>query len=325
MSEPVLVTRLLAWAGRRPERIAGYNPWELPVRLARSAAEDRVVGLAAEMAFFGLLALVPLLVAVGAGLGALEDLVGPEHVERIETSVVGVLAAVFGPELANETLAPLVRGLLSQQRGGLALTGLVIALYLAGRVVGVTLYALDVAYGAPTERSALARRLLGVVYAVLGVVVVVLTFALAIGGPLLGGGEAMARRLGFGEAFALAWQVGRWPVLALVVVAFFVLVYRLGPNVQTRLRDCLPGAVLGLVLWLAVSLGLRLYLQVTGGVQAPSFGPEEEALAAAGQMVSALIALVLWIYLSAMTMLLGGEFNAELAHARARGAGEDRA
>lgn len=310
------LARLVSWVGRRRARVGGHNPWELPVRLARSSAQDRVPGLAAEMAFFALLALVPLLVALGAGLGALEDLVGADQVVRIERGIVGVLNAVFGPGLTDDTLAPLVRGLLSQRRGGLALTGFVIALYLASRVVGVALYALDVAYGAPSSRGLLSRRLLGVVYALLGVVVVMLTFALAIGGPLLGGGEALAHRLGFGEAFALAWQVGRWPVLAAVVVAFFMLVYRVGPNVQQGWRDCLPGAVLGLVLWLGVSLGLRVYLQVTGGVQAPSFAPEKEALAAAGQVVSALIALVLWIYLSSMAMLVGGEFNAELAHSR---------
>lgn len=323
MSDSGLANRLLAWAGRRRARIAGHNPWALPVRLARSAAEDRVPGLAAEMAFFGLLALVPLLVAVGTGLGALEGLFGPERVEGVQESVVGLLARVVGPRLADDTLAPLVRGLLSQERGGLALTGLAIALYLASRVVGVALFALDVAYDVPTGRGALTRRLLGVVYAALGVVVVLLTFALAIGGPLLGSGEALAGRLGYGDAFALAWKVGRWPVLVVVVVAFFVLVYRLGPNVAHRWRDCLPGAVLGLVLWLGVSLGLRLYLQLTGGVQAASFDPEQEALAAAGRMVSALIALVLWIYLSAMAMLVGGEFNAELAHSRARAASGD--
>lgn len=323
MSVSGLTNRLLGWAGRRPERIAGHNPWELPIRLARSSAEDRVPGLAAEMAFYALLALVPLLVAVGSGLGALEELVDSDRVEGIQASVVGVLAQIVGPRLADETFRPLVGGLLSQERSGLALTGLVVALYLASRVVGVALLALDVAYGAPTGRGALTRRLLGVVYAALGVVVVVLTFALAIAGPLLGGGEALAARLGFGDVFALAWQVARWPVLVVVVVAFFALVYRLGPNVRQRWRDCLPGAVLALLLWLAVSLGLRLYLQLTGGVQSPSF-PEEEAVAAAGQMVSALIALVLWIYLSAMTMLVGGEFNAELAHSRARAESGER-
>lgn len=318
MGQRALADRLLEWAQHRPERLAGYNPWVLPVRLVRSAAADRVPGLAAEMAFFALLALVPLLVAVGAGLGLLEGLTGVDQVDDIERAIVGTLAAVFGGDLTFGTLAPLVRGLLNQQRGSLALTGLVAALYLASRVVGTSLYALDVAYGAPERRSGLVLRALGLVYAVIGVAVVMLTFTLAIAGPLLGEGEALARRFGLGDVFALAWRFGRWPVLVAAVVAFFVLIYRVGPNVEYRLRHCLPGAVLGVVLWVGVSLALRLYLEVGGGVQSPGFDPEQEALAAAGQVVGALLALVLWIYLSSMTMLIGGEFNAELARARAR-------
>lgn len=156
MAPRPLVDRLLAWAQRRTGRVAGHNPWEVVVRLLRSAAQDRVPGLAAEMAFFGLLALVPLLIAVGAGLGYLERLLGVEQVADLERAVIGTLAVVLGPELTFETLAPLVRGLLEQQRGGLALTGLVAALYLTSRVVGITLHALDVAYGATERPSAAA-------------------------------------------------------------------------------------------------------------------------------------------------------------------------
>lgn len=319
MANSVLADGLLAWAQQRRGRIAGHNPWKLLVRLVRSAAQDRVPGLAAEMAFFGLLALVPLLVAVGTGLGYLERILGVEQVADLERAVIGTLAVVLGPELTFDTLAPLVRGLLEQQRGGLALTSLLAALYLTSRVVGTTLHALDVAYGVIERRSAVVLRSLGLVYAVLGVVVVTLTFALAIAGPLLGEGEALARRFGQGEAFALAWQFGRWPVLVATTVAFFVLVYRLGPNADHRVRQCLPGAVLAVLLWVTVSLAFRGYLEVAGGVTSPGFDPQQEALAAAGQVVRALLALVLWIYLSAMTVLVGGEFNHELAHRRPQG------
>lgn len=320
MARSPLADRLLTWAQRRRARVAGHNPWEVLVRLVRASAEDRVPGLGAEMAFFGLLALVPLLIAVGAGLGLLEHLLGVEQVADLERAVIATLAVVLGRDLTYGTLAPLVRGLLEQQRGGLAVTGLVVALYLASRVVGTTLHALDVAYGAPERRSALVLRALGLVYAVAGVVVVTLTFALAVAGPLLGEGEELAQRFDRGEAFALAWQLGRWPVLLATVVGFFMLIYRLGPAVAHRLRDCLPGAVLAVLLWVAVSLVFRLYLEVAGGVTSPAFDPQQEALATAGQVVRALIALVLWVYLSAMTVLVGGELNAELAAARQRGA-----
>lgn len=137
-------------------------------------------------------------------------------------------------------------------------------------------------------------------------------------GPLLGGGQLLARRFGLGEAWALAWTVGRWPVLMVIVVAFLALVYRLAPTVEQRWRDCLPGAAFGFALWVLASAGFRLYLDLGGGPQSPRFDPEQEALAAAGRVVGALVAFILWVYLSGMAILIGGEFNAELSKSRRR-------
>lgn len=307
-----MIERAVRWAGRRRARIAGYNPWEVLVRLWRGVVHDRVSGLAAEMAFFALLSFVPLLVAIGAGLGYMERLIGEEQVRQAETAIIGGLAVVFSPDLTSEVIAPLVQGLLSQQRGGLAIGSLVVAIYLASRVFMATIRALDLAYRVENHRGLLKQRALAILLSFAAVIVFVLTLSLLVVGPLLGGGRVLSDQLGLGDAFAILWAVGRWPLLVVFVVAFLTLLYRLGPHVDNRLRECLPGAVLGVVLWILVSVGFRLYLEV-GGPQAPQFGDEEEALRMAGRMVGAVVAAVLWVYLSGMTMLVGGELNAELA------------
>jgi membrane protein len=312
-----LPERLLAWSRRRDERIAGHNPWEVTVRTGRAIIDDRVPGLAAEMAFFALLSLVPLIVAAGAGLGFLERVVGADRIARSEQAIIEGLSVVFSPELTDEVLDPFVRGLLSQQRGGLALGSLLITLYLSSRVFTATVRALDLAYDSPERRGALAQRAVAVGFALLAVFVLVTTLVVMIVGPLLGGGEVLARRLRLGDLFQLMWTIGRWPVLIAIVVGFFALVYKYGPNQDHRWRDCLPGAVLGVLLWIVASLGFRLYLEL-GGPQTPRFDPEQEALAAAGRMVGALIAAVLWLYVSGMSILIGGELNAELAKSRER-------
>lgn len=303
--------RMLTWAAARPGRIAGYNPWEVATRLWRAVVTDRVTGLAAEMAFFALLSLVPLLVAIGAGLGYLERIIGGDQVREAEDAVVSGVAVVFGAELTAEVIAPFVRGLLSQQRGGLALGSLLVTVYLASRVFTATIRALDLAYNVEERRALLVQRGLAVLFAIAAVVVFVMMLGFMVVGPMLGSGRLIADRLGLGEAFAIAWSLGRWPLLVLLVVGFLSLLYRLGPHVDNRWRDCLPGAVLGVVLWVVVSLGFRLYLEA-GGPQVPQFGDEEEALRAAGRLVGAVVASVLWIYLSGLSMLVGGELNAEL-------------
>lgn len=313
MAARALPERVVDWARGRPERIAGYNPWEVVARMWRGVVNDRVTGLAAEMAFFALLSFVPLLVAVGAALGYLERFIGLEQVASAETAVINSVAVVFGPELTADVIAPTVRALLEQERGGLAIGSLAVTLYLASRVFTATIRALDLAYNVEEQRGLIVQRGLAVLFALAAVIVFVLMLGLMVVGPLLGGGRRLADQLGLGEAFALAWSAGRWPLLFVFVVGFLSLLYRFGPHRASRWRDALPGAVLGVVLWVVVSVGFRVYLEAGGGPQAPTFAEEQEALRVAGRLVGAVLASVLWIYLSGMSMLVGGELNAELA------------
>jgi membrane protein len=306
-----LADRAVRWAQQRSERIGGHNPWLLTVRLLREVIADRVTGLAAEMAFFALLSLVPLLVASGAALGYVRRFVAFDEVLRARQFVVSALGAVFTPEVTNDVLEPLINGLLFAERGGVALGSLLVTLWLASRVFAATIRALDLAYDVPERRGLARQRLLAVAFALGAVLIVPLTLVLMVVGPLLGGGRQLADRLGLGSAFEVTWAVGRWPLLAVLLVGFLAALYRYGPAVRHPWRRCLPGAVVGLVLEILVSLGFRVYLAAGGG-QTDGFAATDEAVALLGRVIGALVAAVLWIYLSAIVVLVGGELNAEL-------------
>jgi membrane protein len=306
-----LSERLQRWAEGRRGRVAGHNPWAVAVGTLRSAAEDRVTGLAAEMAFFALLSLVPLIVAVGAALGFLERFLGPDEVARGQQVVVGAARTVFSTQASEDVIVPLVDGLLAEQRAGVALSSVVAAVYLASRVFTAMIRALDTAYAVQERRGAVVLRLLAVAFALGFVVVVTLVLLLVVAGPLLGGGHALAGRLGLGDQFAMAWSLARWPLVVVVAVAFFATLYHLGPNAPTRWRTSLPGAVLGVALWISASLGLRLYL-ATLGAPGAQFQPTDDALAVTTAAIGAVAAVVLWVYLSGICLLLGGELNSQL-------------
>jgi membrane protein len=309
-----IARRAAAWADARPARVGGRNPWILAVRVVQGSIRDRVTGLAAEMAFFALLSLVPAVVALGASLGQLERIFGQEAIAQGRDAVVSSLATVFSPQVTADVLDPLVEGLLEEQRGGVALSSLAIALFLASRVFTATIRALDTAYNVEERRNLLQQRLIAMAFAVGAVVFVPVVLMLAIVGPLLGTGRDLADQFGLGEAFAAAWAFGRWPVVLLLAVVGFSVVYRFGPNAGIRWRASLPGAVLGVVLWVLVSLGFRLYL-ATLGDPTGRFAAGEEA-AALLAVVGAVVVAVLWIYLSSLALLVGGELNAELAATR---------
>jgi membrane protein len=276
-----------------------------------------VPGLAAEMAFFALLSFAPLLIATGAALGYLERIVGKEAVQQAEAAMVRALSVVFSTDMTAEVLAPLVQGLLDEQRGGIALTGLVVTLWLASRVFTATIRALDLAYDVPERRGVVTQRGLALLFALGAVVVVSITLAVMVIGPLLGGGHALAARLGLGDAFAAAWRVGRWPTLVVIVAAFLAWLYRVGPNVDNTWLRCLPGALLGVLLWILVSIGFRAYL-AAGGSDTPQLGEEGEAVAMAGRVLGAVVASILWVWVSSIVILLGGVVNAELDRSRAQ-------
>lgn len=313
-SAGALTERAEEWVDTRELRIGGRNPFALVLRVLRAAQRDRVTGLAAEMAFFALLSLVPAGVALGAGLGFLERVVGPEPVARGQETALRSLGTVFTPQVTEDVLRPLAEGLL-EERGGIALSSFAVALFLASRVFTATIRALDQAYRVQEGRNLFAQRALALAFAAGAVVVGALMLVLSVVGPLLGSARDLAQQLGLGGAFELAWDIARWPVLFAAAVGFFAFVYRFGPNVANTWRQCLPGAVTGVVLWLLVTIGFRVYLETIGSPGA-RFALADEAVAFLGRVVGAIVAAVLWTYLSSLALLFGGEVNAELARSR---------
>jgi membrane protein len=310
--------RILAWAERRPERIFGHNPWQLAVNVVHAALRHRVTGPAAEMSFFALLTLVPLTVAVGAALGLIERLVGPDKIARGQDAAISLVRVVISPRLTDGVVDPFVRAQLSQKHGGVGLGGLLLTWWLASQLFGATSRALDTAYHDRHQRQTFAQRLIALAFAFVSVVVVVLTLGIMVDAPFLDERRDLAGRLGVSRSFATAWLYGRWPVLVMVLVAFLLCLYRFAPSVRHAWPDLLPGALLGVLLWILAAAGFRLYLAL--GRAAPTgVVVNDERVVIIGRAVGAVVATVLWTYLSSLAILVGNELNAELARLRRLG------
>jgi membrane protein len=295
--------------------VRGRSLSQLTLRSLRRIIDVRVTGLAAEMTYYALISLLPLTTALGAALGFLERVLDVGQVEEFEATLVRWLGTVFDEEVAGDFLLPLVEGLLREPRGGVALGSLAIALWLAGRMFRAAIRALDDAYQVEERRRLLAQWGLGVGLSVVAVATLVFVLAMVVVGPLLGGGQRIAGWLGFGGLFEAVWAVARWPAVGAFCALFLVLLYRHGPNVENTWRECLPGAVLGTVGLLVVAVGFQVYL-ATAGPAAPDVGGSEGAVAVAAQTIGAMLAGVLWLWLSSIVILVGGVLNAELRHER---------
>lgn len=307
--------RFERWAARTGPTIGRVNVLLLVVRVWHRVIEVRVTGLAAEMTYYALISLIPLITAVGSALGFAERLLGDEQVRQIEEFALDSLGVVFDADVTAEVLQPLVAGLLREERAGFAVGGLALALWLGSRMFRAAIRALDDAYRVPERRGLLQQWALGLGLALAAVVTVVVVLAMLVIGPLLGRGDLIAGWLGAEQLWRQTWAWARWPVVAVVCVLFLVVLYRFGPNARVRVRACLPGAVLGMLALIGIAVGLQAYLAAVG-TGAPDIGQPGEAVGVAAQVIGVVLAGVLWGWLSSIAILLGGVVNAELARLR---------
>jgi membrane protein len=168
-------------------------------------------------------------------------------------------------------------------------------------VVGRTL---NQACGLRETRPWWNRRLTAIVLTFAFSALVVAALVLILYGNAIGG--SLAARVGLGWVFQLLWNLLQWPLVVLFLVVSFEMVYNYAPNLGSTPHRAwwTPGAVTGVSLWLAVTWGLKLYLA--------QFGVINKAYGSLG----AVIVLLIWFYLSAFALLMGGEINSELARAR---------
>ena len=313
-----LLDALERWSGHLNHRIRGYDPWSIAGDAIRAAHQHRIIGLAAEMAFFASLALVPFTVAVGAMFGYSAQLLGADRVDDLQNAAVHIMSVVLGPGLVGEVVTPFIRALFNREQGGVALVAIGTALWLASRVFVPALYGLDLAYGVRENRSAVKQRLLALAMALASLIAITVVVIMLVVGPLLGSARALAFRFRLGNAFEVVWNVGRWPAAVLVVATFLLVVYRYAPDIRMRWRTALPGAVVGVVLWLLLATSFRLYLASDLGISPTVYGPpsEERALLIVSRTVGAIVATVLWTFLSSLALLAGGEVNAAVERVR---------
>ena len=265
-------------------------------------SRSRVGGLAAEIAFFGLLGLFPAVIVFAAALGSLDVVIGAGAAADTEAWLLDRVVETFG---RDNTLRATVEELFDRSNAGLITAGVVITVYASSRGFTAVVGALDVTYGHEHRRNWFSTRAAGFVLTLFTVVVAALVAAMVVVGPLLGGGEEIAQRVGAGSAFTTAWVWFRWPTVFVVVVCWAASIYHFAPRRRTPWRSDLPGAVVGTVWWLAVSLGFRVYLDAASSGMNAVFG-----------LLGGALSLLIWLYLLAMGLLVGAEINSILNRRR---------
>ncbi|HEY0512693.1 MAG TPA: YihY/virulence factor BrkB family protein, partial [Thermoanaerobaculia bacterium] len=285
---------------------AGLSWRQLGLRLWRQIWEDELLGRCAELAYFFLFSIFPLLLFMTTLLGYVA-----EANPRLQDSLFHWMARVTPSRDVTALLNHTLMEIRAARNGTRLYLSLGAAVWVASNGMLAVSRTLNTACGLKESRPWWRRRIMAIALTLGFSVLIVAALFLIFEGAAIG--EAMADRMGISIVFAVVWHFLRWPLILVFVALSFEMVYNFAPNLGAQERQWgSPGAVTGVSLWLLASFGLRLYLAY--------FHSYTTAYGSLG----AVILLLVWFYLTAFAILMGGEVNSEIARELALQSGEER-
>src|SRR3954451_11758695 len=257
---------------------------------------DNLTDWAAALTYYGVLALFPAIIALVSIIG----LIGPSATQPLLDNL-----AVLAPGPANDILSGAVKQVASSRgsAGFAFILGIGLALWSASGYVGAFARASNAIYEVGEGRP--FWKLRPIQLAVTTVMILLLALcaiAVVVTGPAAQQGGDV---LGVGGAAVTAWDIAKWPVIALVVITMFSILYYATPNVkQPGLKRITAAGILALVVWIVASVVFAFYV-----ANFSSYNKTYGALAG-------VIAFLVWLWISNIAVLLGQELNAELERGR---------
>jgi membrane protein len=263
---------------------------------------DDALGLAAQLAFYLILALFPFLLVLVSLMGTFSS---PELAGEVlgyfrevtPDQVYGIVESYLSDIIAGNRPAP-----------GLFSVGLVLTLWSASGAFAALIAALNKAYDVEETRPFWKVRGIALLMTLGLSVMIIIGVLLLVAGPPIGRG--IADLFGLGEVFTLIWNVVQWPVALSLMVFTVALLYYFAPDAEQPFRWITPGGLIGVLLWVLASVIFRFYVSNFGSYDA-TYGS-----------IGAVIVLLLYLYISSLTILFGAELNATLVRLKEEISGE---
>jgi membrane protein len=303
-------TRDGARSGRAPEGPGDVRAGGWLSTLKRTIREfkaDNLTDWAAALTYYTILSIFPAMIVLVSILGLLGQ--NPQT-----TNALLKIIDDIGPSSAVDTFRGPIQSLIASKSdaGILLVVGLATALWSASSYVGAFMRASNQIYERGEGRPFWKLRPVQIVVTLAMVLLLALVgIAVVVTGPLA---SAIAGPIGLGGTAVTVWNIAKWPVLLVVVMLMFSILYYWAPNVKhPKFKWVTPGSVLAVLVWIAASAAFAVYVA--------NFGSYSKTYGSLGGVVIALI----WLWISNIAVLLGQELNAELERERELQAGDQRA
>ena len=260
-------------------------------------AVNHIFSFAAALSYYFVLGFFPALIALAAVVAYLP-------IPNLFDTIVANLARVAPPESMG-FIRRIVADVITPSRGALLSFGLLGSLWTTSSGFATLIEAVNVAYDVPETRPWWKTRLLALQLVFIVGTLVTLAFAFMIVGPRFG--EFLAAHLGLSHVFAAVWPILRYAFAVSFTVLAVEVVYFLAPNIKQGFTSSLPGAVVAVVGWIALSDALSWYFRAFAHLN-KTYG-----------VLGGGVALLTWLYWSGFIILLGAELNSEIIQQRGDG------
>jgi membrane protein len=248
--------------------------------------KDRATGLAAQQAYYYMLALFPLLILLIAIVPYLN--IDPQKAMNIVNQLL--------PSQSAELLRDNVVKLVSERNGGLLTFGIIGTIWSASSGMNAFIKAMNIAFDVKETRSFIKARLVSIMLTFGLILAFVVALLLPVFGRVIL--DTVQSIIQIPEPFDIVFNIVRWVVAIVVMAAVLAGLYRVAPNKHYPFKHVIPGAIFATVVWQLISLGFSFYVSNFGNYSA-TYGS-----------IGGVIVLMLWLFLTGLALVLGGEINA---------------
>jgi membrane protein len=262
------------------------NITELVRHLWRRLTENDYTAVAAQLAYFLLLSLFPFLIFIVTLL---------PYLPVTQGDLLG-LVRDFAPRGTIELIETNLAEISEKKSGALLSLGIIGTIWSASNGMNAIVKVINHSYDVKEERSFFNKRVMAVLFTFAIIIVIIVALILPVFGKHIG--IYLFSQFQLSSQFLTIWSALRWLVSSLIIFIVFVALYWLAPSKRFACRSAIPGAAFATIGWILISWAFSFYVNNFGNYSA-TYGS-----------IGAIIVLMIWLYISGIIIVIGGDINA---------------
>ena len=256
------------------------------IGLIKKIFKDDIIGNGAQLAYFLMLAFIPFLIFLITLIGK----------SRISSDDLLMFLSTIMPKTSFELIKTTIGTIIDTQRSDVMWGSIILAIWVSSSGFGAVIKGLNMSYEVQETRSYLLRKFLSIVYTLLLAWTIAMTLLLFVFGGVIE--KFIILKLHHQFLIKIFWYAGRYSIILIVMFIIFLFLYNVTPCKRLGWKEVMPGAIFTTIGWIVTSLIFTFYVnnfnnyaRIYGGL-------------------SAVFAIMIWLFISSLTLLVGGELNA---------------